>query len=136
MDSARIVLAFGDGVVGNPDQALADLAAVTDRGLPRAAGVPSEGYDLTLRVLGYAVEGEFLLLSSLNPRIRPTDRRCCFFPLALIQVMLSKPMDEWETRSQPTSEPENCTKPRSLPSRPCQTGTTTTSRCTGLAATF
>ncbi|GAA5966898.1 hypothetical protein JCM8115_006197 [Rhodotorula mucilaginosa] len=56
IDSAQIVLAFGDWGVGNPDQALADLAAVTDRGLPRA-GVPSEGYDMTLRVLGYAVEG-------------------------------------------------------------------------------
>ncbi|KWU43678.1 protein prenylyltransferase [Rhodotorula sp. JG-1b] len=56
IDSAWIVLAFGDWAAGNPDEALADLAAVTDRGLPRA-GVPSEGYDLSLRVLGYAVEG-------------------------------------------------------------------------------
>lgn len=62
IDSAQIVLAFGDWAVGNPDQALADLAAVTDRGLPRA-GVPSEGYDMTLRVLGYAVEGELSLSS-------------------------------------------------------------------------
>lgn len=62
IDSAQIVLAFGDWGVGNPDQALADLAAVTDRGLPRA-GVPSEGYDMTLRVLGYAVEGELSLSS-------------------------------------------------------------------------
>lgn len=65
VDSARIVLAFGDWAVGNPDQALADLAAVTDRGLPRA-GVPSEGYDMTLRVLGCAVEGEIFCCCPAN----------------------------------------------------------------------
>ncbi|GAA5866685.1 hypothetical protein JCM3774_001957 [Rhodotorula dairenensis] len=56
VDSAKVVLAFGGWASGNADQALADLATVAERGLPRA-GMPSEGYDMTLRVLAYAVEG-------------------------------------------------------------------------------
>ncbi|GAA5979953.1 hypothetical protein JCM10908_001476 [Rhodotorula pacifica] len=57
VDSARIVLAFGKWAIADSDEALAGLATVSERGLPSADGGPSEPYDMTLRVLAYAVEG-------------------------------------------------------------------------------